>query len=141
MINLDTNVVSEVMKRQADELVLAWLDEQADVYITSVTAAELLYGVNRLPDGQRRTLLAIALSDLLENDFAGRVLPFDLAASVEHAQIVVERERSGRPVGLADSMIAAVALRNQAITLATQNITDFEPLGLVLRNPWGEEGR
>jgi predicted nucleic acid-binding protein len=137
VIILDTNVVSEAMKEHPDERVLAWLDEQADVCITSVTAAELLYGVNRLPDGQRRTNLATALSDLLENEFDGRVLPFDLAASVEYAQIVVERERSGRPVGMADSMIAAVALRNKATTFATRNIKDFESVGLVLVNPWG----
>lgn len=80
---LDTNVIAELMKPHPDEKVLSLIDRQSDPLITSVTAPELLDRANRLPDGQRRARIVRAIADLLDLEFASRVLPFDLMASVE----------------------------------------------------------
>ena len=136
MIVLDTNVVSELMKSDPSPIVLAWIDRQVDPFITAVTAAELLYGVQRMPVGQRRTHVAAAIADMIDIDFAGRVLPFDVSATVDYAELVVTRERAGRPIGMADGMIAATALSAGATQFATRNVRDFEGIGLPLIDPW-----
>lgn len=137
MIVLDTNVISELVRDRPDPGVLAWVDARpvADLHLTSVTVAELLYGVERLPPGRRRAGLGAAVGDLVTVDFAGRVLPFDTAAAVAYAQVVAERDRAGRPIGMADAMIAAVALEAGAV-LATRNVKDFAGVGIDLVDPW-----
>lgn len=138
MIVLDTNVVSEVMRPDPDARVLAWLDEQAadGVFLTAVTAAELLYGVERLPAGRRHSTLENAVGELLDIDFGGRIVPFDSLAAIEYARIVIERERYGRPIGMADAMIAAAALAAGIDTIATRNVADFRDTGVCLVDPW-----
>ena len=95
MIVLDTNVISELARQAPDPGVLSWLDslEVSDVATTAVTAAELRYGVARLPDGHRKRELTIVIRGILTEDFHGRVLPFDERASVRYAEIVTGRER------------------------------------------------
>ena len=134
---LDTNVVSELMRPEPDAAVLAWLNEQAadTLWLNSVVVSELLYGVARLPDGKRRAQLALAVQAMLAEDFAGRVLPFDLEAAVVYADLVAKRERQGQPIDVADAQIAAICLAHGA-TLATRNTKHFEGLGLTLMNPW-----
>jgi predicted nucleic acid-binding protein len=136
VIVLDTNVVSELMKPFPNAGVVRWVDLQTDLAITAVTAAELLYGVNRLPLGERRRRLTAAVADMLDSEFADRVLPFDLAASVEYARIVVLREHAGRTINMADAMIGAVVLATDAAFLATRNVRDFEEIGLSVIDPW-----
>lgn len=102
---------------------------------TAITAAELLYGIARLPNGQRKAQLAAAVHGLLSEDFLGRVLPFDEAAAGQYAEVVTGRERLGRPISRADAQIAAICLTANA-TLATRNTADFEDTGLELINPW-----
>jgi predicted nucleic acid-binding protein len=138
VIVLDTNVVSEVMRPRPDARVLAWLDEQVvdGVYLTAVTAAELLHGVERLPAGHRRSTLENAVGELLDIDFGGRILPFDSLAAIEYARIVVECEHDGRPIGRADAMIAASALAAGADTIATRNVADFHDTGAHIVDPW-----
>ena len=99
MIVLDTNVISELARQTPDPGVLSWLDslEVSDVATTAVTAAELRYGVARLPDGHRKRELTVVIHGILTEDFHGRVLPFDERASVRYAEIVTGRERIGRP--------------------------------------------
>lgn len=137
MIVLDTNIISELARRVPDPGVLSWLDslEVSEVATTAVTAAELRYGVARLPDGHRKRELTVVIRGILTEDFHGRVLPFDERASVRHAEIVTGRERIGRPIGVADAQIAAIC-RDSGTTLATRNITDFEETGIELINPW-----
>jgi predicted nucleic acid-binding protein len=134
---LDTNVVSELMRTEPDAAVLAWLNDQpADtLWLNSVVVSELLYGVARLPDGKRRAQLALAVQAMLAEDFAGRVLPFDLEAAVVYADLVAMRERQGQPIDVADAQIAAICLAHGA-TLATRNTKHFEGVGLTLMNPW-----
>ena len=137
MIVLDTNVISELSRRVPDPGVLSWLDSLAvsDVATTAITAAELRYGVARLPDGHRKRELTVMVEGILTEDFHGRVLPFDERSSVQYADIVTGRERIGRPIGVADAQIAAVCRDLNAI-LATRNTADFEETGIELINPW-----
>jgi predicted nucleic acid-binding protein len=137
VIVLDTNVLSEVIRPAPAESVLAWLDAlpTIEVATTAVTAAELLHGVARLPEGHRRTALAGAVRALLSEDFDGRVLSFDVRAAAEHAAVVRDRELLGRPISTADAQIAAIC-RAHGATLATRNTKDFTETGVDLVNPW-----
>jgi predicted nucleic acid-binding protein len=137
VIILDTSVISELARQIPDSGVLAWLDSQeiAEVATTAVTAAELRYGVARLPDGHRKRELAVVIREILTEDFYGRVLPFDERASVRYADIVTGRERIGRPIGVADAQIAAIC-RDSGAILATRNTADFEETGIELIDPW-----
>lgn len=137
MIVLDTNVLSELMRAQAEPAVIDWLDrqEQDSLAVTAVTVAELLYGIARLPDGRRKTGLREAALQMLDEEFADRVLPFDEDAAVHYAALVSHRERADRPISMADAQIAAIC-RHHAAALATRNSKDFEEIGIVLANPW-----
>lgn len=137
MIALDTKVISELARRVPDSGVLSWLDslEVSEVVTTAVTAAELRYGVARLPDGHRKRELTVMIRGILTEDFYGRILPFDERASVRYADIVTGRERVGRPIGVADAQIAAIC-RDSGAILATRNTADFEETGIELINPW-----
>ena len=137
MIVLDTNVISELSRRVPDPGVLSWLDSLAvsDVATTAITAAELRYGVARLPDGHRKRELTVMIEGILTEDFHGRVLPFDERSSVQYADIVTGRGRIGRPIGVADAQIAAIC-RDLGAILATRNTADFEEAGVELIDPW-----
>jgi toxin FitB len=137
VIVLDTNVISELARQAPDPGVLSWLDslEVSEAATTAVTAAELRYGVARLPDGHRKRELTAVIRDILAEDFQGRVLPFDERAAVRYADIVTGRERAGRPIGAADAQIAAIC-RDLGAILATRNPPDFEETGIELIDPW-----
>ena len=137
MIVLDTNVLSEIMRAKPDPVVLDWLDAQQpdDLWLNSVVAAELLFGVARLPEGARKQQLALAVSAMLEQDFAAQILSFDLSAASVYAVMLAERERIGASMAIADAQIAAICLSRDA-TLATRNTRHFEGVGLSLMNPW-----
>lgn len=137
MIVLDTNVLSELIKQAPDERVMRWVDslDAATVFTTAVTAAEMLYGVARLPEGRRRRQLGDAVHGLLEGDLHGRVEPFDEQAATHYGELVSARERSGRPIGVSDGQIAAIC-RKHGATLATRDLNDFEGTGIDLVDPW-----
>ena len=137
MIVLDTNILSELMRRRPAARVLRWVDEQdaSALAITAVTVAELLYGVARLADGARKTGLAAAVDALVREDFSGRVLPFDAAAAGHYAELVAERDRNGRPVSVSDGQIAAIC-RSHDARLATRNVGDFDATGVTVLDPW-----
>jgi toxin FitB len=137
VIVLDTNVISELARQVPDSGVLYWLDslEASEVATTAITAAELCYGVARLPGGRRKRELAVVIRGILAEDFHGRVLPFDERASVRYAEVVTGRQQIGRPIGVADAQIAAIC-RDLGATLATRNIPDFEETGIELVDPW-----
>jgi predicted nucleic acid-binding protein len=137
VIVLDTNVVSELMHPRPDTGVVAWVDEQPvdEVFLTAVTTAELRYGLARLPDGRRKSDLADRIRRTLDEDFAGRVLPFDDDAAAHYAEIVVNRERQGVAISMADAQIAAIC-RSYSADLATRNTRDFAATGITVVNPW-----
>ncbi len=134
---LDTNVVSELMRAAPESAVLNWLDAQpsSELWLTAVVAAELMFGVARLPEGGRKQQLAHNVAAMLEQDFAGQVLAYDLAAASIYAELVAQRERTGRPIAMADAQIAAICLAHGA-SLVTRNEKDFDGLGLMVINPW-----
>jgi predicted nucleic acid-binding protein len=97
--------------------------------------AELVSGVELLPEGQKRTALEVAIESILNRDFSGQVLDFDVEAAYRYAQIRAQRRRAGHPIADLDAQIAAIALVHDA-TLATRNTRDFEQCGVRLVNPW-----
>lgn len=137
MIVLDTNVLSEVFRPRPEPRVLAWLEGLPDdVAITSITLAELLAGVRRLPDGRRRVALERAIGEALEPYRDSRaLLAFDEAAAEEYANVYVARERAGLPISTADAQIAAICRVHRA-TCATRNTKDFAHTGVTLIDPW-----
>jgi toxin FitB len=139
VIVLDTNVVSELMRHTPDEGVVRWVDAflYGEVFITAVTAAELMHGVARLPVGERKAVLATRVSELLTEDFDDQILPFDHLAAEHFALISATREAGGRPMSLADAQIAATCRRYGA-SLATRNTKDFADTGVVVLDPWEE---
>jgi predicted nucleic acid-binding protein len=137
MIVLDTNVVSELMRDVPAELVVGWVDRQpsVDLHLSAITVAELLYGVARLPEGRRKTELARLIEAMLSDDFDHRVVAFDETAAAHYADIVVRRERAGRPISTADAQIAATC-RSHGAALATRNVDDFADTGVTVNDPW-----
>ncbi|MHB1059211.1 MAG: PIN domain-containing protein [Rhodanobacter sp.] len=99
MIVLDTNVLSEFMRPQPDERVVAWLKQQtrSNLFTTAVTRGEMLYGVLILPEGRRKTRMHKEVEAIFVVDMAGRVLPYDEAAADAHAAIAAARRIQGRP--------------------------------------------
>ncbi|GAB4090264.1 type II toxin-antitoxin system VapC family toxin [Hydrogenophaga soli] len=136
---LDTNVLSEFMRPQPAPQVVAWLDAQdaSRLCTSAVSRAEIELGLALMPAGKRQQALARAAQAMLDEDFAGRCLPFDDVAASHYARIVSSRTRMGRPISVEDAQIAAVALAH-GLPLATRNTADFEQIaGLAVVNPWG----
>jgi predicted nucleic acid-binding protein len=117
--------------------VMAWVEgqEPAALYTTAITVAEVGYGLLRLPDGRGRSDL-VAAANAVFAGYAGRVLPFDAAAAGHYGDLVVARERAGRPIAGFDAQVAAIC-RAHGAALATRNTSDFDGLGLSLVQPWG----
>jgi predicted nucleic acid-binding protein len=137
MIVLDTNVISALMRRETDPSVVAWLDLQApeSVWTTAVTVFEIRFGLALLAPGRRRRQLADAFSRVVEEDFRGRLLPFDGAAAEEAASRASERRAVGKPVDFRDIEIAGIVSARRA-TLATRNTPHFRDLRIDLVDPW-----
>ncbi|MBI5131900.1 MAG: type II toxin-antitoxin system VapC family toxin [Rhodopseudomonas palustris] len=137
MIILDTNVISELMRPKPDAVVLAWFGEQpvAGVFTTTLTQAEIFYGLALLPEGRRRDDLTAAARPIFEIDLAGRVLPFDTDAADAYPAIAAGRRHSGHPISQIDAQIAAIA-RSRGARLATRNTADFADCGITVVDPW-----
>lgn len=137
MIVLDTNVISEIFRPTPEELVVDWLESlTGEVAITSVTLADLLAGVRRLPSGRRKDALTGRIEAALEPYRGSRaVLPFDDLAADRYADVLVARESAGSPISTADAQIAAICLAHGA-TCATRNVKDFAHTGVELFDPW-----
>ena len=136
MIVADTNVVSELMRVDPSPAVRAWVLVQGhhELRITAITVAEILYGIERLPNGRRKDTLRKAAVDVFSR-FTEDVLPFDAAAATVYPQIVDQRDRQGTPISGYDAQIAAICRANDA-SLATRNEKDFAGAGVELINPW-----
>lgn len=139
MILLDTNVLSETLRPVPDERVASWWGAQteATLFTTTITRAELLYGVAILPEGKRRTRLLSAITRILREGFRGRVLAFDDGAADAYAEIANLRRAAGKPIGQLDALIIAIARSHEAV-LATRNTKDFEGCGVELVDPWAD---
>lgn len=137
MIILDTNVISEPMRLTPDEAATAWMRRQAvgDVFVTTISEAEMRFGIERMPQGRKRELLDAQITALFDSDFRGRVLTFDSPAAHAYGEIVARVKRRGRDMEPLEAQIAAIAYVHGAL-LATRNIHHFEDCGLDLIDPW-----
>ena len=136
MIVLDTNVVSEAMKPEPDPAVRDWLDEQVaeTLYISSVTVAELLFGIGPLPDGGRKHKLATTLEGMLPL-FEGRILAFDADAARHYSDLAVAARNVGKGFPTPDGYIAAIATAH-GFTVATRDASAFNTAGVQVIDPW-----
>jgi toxin FitB len=136
MIVLDTNVVSEAMKPQPHPAVQAWLDQQVaqTLYVSSITLAELWFGIGALPAGRRKDALAQTLEGLLPL-FEGRILAFDTAAARHYAERAVRARAAGHGLPTPDGYIAAIAAA-RGFSVATRDTAPFQAAGVVVINPW-----
>jgi toxin FitB len=136
MILLDTNVVSEAMKPEPDPAVRSWLDEQTaeTLFLSSVTIAELMFGIGSLPKGKRKDRLTAALDGVLEL-FAGRILPFDTGAARRYADLAVKARAAGKGFPTPDGYIAAIAAAHD-FAVASRDASAFAAAGLTVIDPW-----
>jgi len=134
---LDTNIPSETIRTRPDPRVDAWVREQDDatLHLSAITIGELRKGLTILPESKRRS----QLQDWLENDliplFTGRILPVTQAIADRWGALSGQRQIAGRPLSMADGLIAATAL-DQDLVLVTRNVRDFQDLGVTILNPW-----
>jgi toxin FitB len=138
VIILDTNVVSELMRPEPAPQVAGWVRarDRYELRTTAITLAEIRYGIARLADGRRKQVL-LAAADEIFRTFEDQVLPVDGAAAQHYAVIASSRERSGKPIGGFDALIAAVC-RAHGAALATRNLPDFDGAGIEIIDPWAQ---
>jgi len=137
MILLDTNVVSTVMAPAPSAAVVEWLNRQETetLFLSTVTFAEIGYGLRVLPDGRRRRDLRDRFARFVATGFEQRLLPFDAAAADLYGEVLAHSRELGRPLGVLDAQIASIA-RSRHLAIATRNVRDFEECGLEVINPF-----
>jgi toxin FitB len=130
---LDTDVVSQYTKLPPNPRVDAWVQrtDDGDLYISSITFAELWYGINLLPPGRRRTELENWVEEDLSMQFSNRVVGFDLDVAKRYGSLMARAKKNGYNPNAMDGLIAATAAAN-GMTVATLNRKDFEKLGVEL---------
>jgi predicted nucleic acid-binding protein len=140
MIVLDTNVISEVTKPAPAAAVLAWLNDQPaeTLYLSSVTLAEMSFGIATLPAGKRKNLLAQAFDKWIDL-FAGRLLSFDEDAARRYAELALAARQNGRGLPLPDGYIAAIAASHGFI-VASRDTSPFAACGVEVIDPWKVQG-
>jgi predicted nucleic acid-binding protein len=130
-----------MMKPAPAPAVIAWLNAPPaePLLLSSVTVAEVLYGLRALPEGRRRTDLRARFDRLLAEAFPHHVLDFDAAAAGHYAELMADRRSEGRPMAALEGQIAAIARREQ-LAIATRNVRDFEGCGLTVFDPFRAPG-
>lgn len=138
MMILDTNVLSETQKAKPDKNVMAFLDDldPTKTYITAISVAEILHGIDILPSGRRKKELEDSAFELFNKVFKGRVLPFDMEAASDYAIRAADARRAGKAVSFADGMIAGIARAQGDATVATRDTSPFEAMFINVVNPW-----
>jgi toxin FitB len=136
VIVVDTNVASALIRPSASEVVLDWVRRQRgrDLYTSAINVAEILCGIERLPDGWKKQRLESAAVEVF-GIFAEQILPFDAAAAEQYAIVVRRRDVLGLPIDGFDAQIAAIC-RARGAALATRNMSDFRETGVDIINPW-----
>jgi predicted nucleic acid-binding protein len=137
MIILDTNVISEIMRASPDPVVLDWLRARpvVDLATTTITLAEIRYGLARLRFGRRRRDLETKFNSFVSRGLSDRTFDFDAAAAEAYGDLVVARERAGRPLEGFDGLIAAIA-KSRGLAVATRDMQDFAACGIPVVSPW-----
>lgn len=137
MIILDTNVLSELMRPKPSPKVVMWVGKQpgAELFTTTITEAEIFYGIELLAKGKRRVALLEAADAMFAEDLAGRILSFESDSARVFSRIAATRRTLGKPISHADAQIAAIAQVRRA-KLATRNVADFQDCGIDVVDPW-----
>jgi predicted nucleic acid-binding protein len=137
VILLDTDVVCEPLKLDADPTVVAWIDAQMieTLYLSTVSVTEMRYGIAVLPDGKKKESLRTSLDERILPLFESRILPFDMEAAEICAELRARARAAGRGIGTADSYIAGIAAA-KGLTVATRDTQPFEATGVSVINPW-----
>ncbi|WP_175761381.1 type II toxin-antitoxin system VapC family toxin [Burkholderia ambifaria] len=137
MILVDTNVISEPLRREPSAAVIEWLDAQnvETLFLAAISLAEMRFGVAALPEGRRRDWLHQSIEQRVVPLFRGRILPFDDAASKVYASLRAKARATGNAMASADGFIAATAVANGLI-VATRDVAPFEAAGLRVIDPW-----
>ncbi|WP_322081326.1 type II toxin-antitoxin system VapC family toxin [Burkholderia sp. BCC1972] len=137
MILVDTNVISESLRREPSAAVIEWLDAQNvdTLFLAAISLAEIRFGVAALPVGRRRDWLEQSIEQRVVPLFRGRILPFDDAASQAYASLRAKARAVGNAMASADGFIAATAAANGLI-VATRDVAPFEAAGLRVIDPW-----
>ena len=131
---LDTNVVSEIAKTEADPRVIAFLTSQNDLWLSTIVLHELAVGLNLLPEGHLRDRVSTALSGIVA-EYEDRILPIARREAEWAARLRAHADRAGRVLHLGDALIAGTA-RAQDLCVATRNVVDFDGLDVEVTNPW-----
>lgn len=131
---LDTNVVSDLARAAPDARVVAFVAARGDVWLSAVAVHELEYGLRLLPGGRRRRAQEAARTAIMA-ERGTRVLPLDRRAAEQAAELQARSQQAGRPLGLADALIAGTAEAHD-LAVATRNVADFEHLDVGVLNPW-----
>lgn len=131
---IDTNVLSELRRREPDPNVVRWMAERpaTNLYMSVVTLGELRKGIEALPEGARKRTLLDWLEIDLPAFFTGRILPIDATVADRWGRLVAQ---AGRPLPAIDSLLAATALAH-GLTLITRNLRDFQHPDLQVLDPW-----
>ena len=139
MTILDTNVLSELMRPKPSPQVVTWVGKQpiGELFTTSISEAEIFYGIELLTKGQRSRGLLTAAEAMFSEDFAGRIFGFDSEAARAYSRIAARCRALGKPISHPDAQIAAI-VQVQGAALATRNVADFENCDIRLIDPWGE---
>jgi predicted nucleic acid-binding protein len=137
MIVLDTNVISELMRPRPSPGIIAWVTRNpvTELFTTSITEAEIFYGIELLPQSDRRVALLAAAEAMFAEDLAGQIFGFDSEAARMFSKIAARRRKLGKPISHADAQIAAICRVNGA-KLATHNVADFVDCELEIVDPW-----
>jgi predicted nucleic acid-binding protein len=137
MIILNTAIILEMISPKPQKTVLQWLDAQdaAQLYLTSLTVAGLFVWVEDLPEDAPKTAFADALLDMLNKDFAGRLLSFDAASALHFPRVATLSKQANVATTERETQLAAICLQHQA-SLATDGSERFTHTGITLINPW-----
>lgn len=116
----------------------AWLNSQSseNLYGTAISLAEVLYGIESLPDGRRKTALRSDMLGIFDRYLGGRILPFDTHTAYAYGNVVSSAKALGKSISMPDGQIAAIATCH-GFTVATRDTSPFEAAGVPVINPWG----
>jgi predicted nucleic acid-binding protein len=137
LIVLDTNVISEPARLIMEPNVRIWYAAQTpgSLYATAVSLAEMSYGVEKLPEGRRKTEIRQRMDAVFEQYFRGRILPFEERAARAYGLVVASARANGRAILMADGQLASIA-KIHGLTVATRDTVPFEAAGVPVINPW-----
>jgi toxin FitB len=137
MLILDTNVISELMNPQGSQTVKSWVNSQSRerLFTTTITKAEILYGIAILPEGNRKQRLQDAAHIVFNEEFFNQLLVFDSESAENFASLSTDRRKQGHPISQFDAQIAAIYWTHQAV-IVTRNVDDFLNCQIEIINPW-----